>query len=86
MYIIPLAIIVLLFAVTLGAKRFTVEDVKKLKLISGMIIFLFGLNLLTNPNLLENVSVMFSIIIFSIVASLIIIIIKSFLKKKKTNK
>lgn len=86
MYIVPLAIIVLVFAITLGSKRFTVEGVKKLKLLSGMIIFLFGINLLLNPSLLENVGIMFSIIIFSIIVSVVIIIIKKIMTGKRNKK
>ena len=55
----------------------------RFKLVSGMIIFLFGINLILNPNLLENVSVMFSIILFSIVASVAIILLKVGLNKNK---
>ncbi len=82
MYVIPLAVIVVLFAATLGAKRFTVEGVKKLKLVSGMIIFLFGINLLMNPSLLQNVSMMFTIILLSLFVSAVIISARSLAGRK----
>jgi len=83
MYVIPLAIIVTIFAVTLGPKKFTVEGVKNLKLVSGLIIFFLGLVLLLNPKLLENVSVTFSLLFSAVIVSGTIILLKKMLNKGK---
>jgi glutaredoxin len=52
MYIIPLAIIVVLFVYTMGKFKFTEKHGKILKLISGTIMLILGILLITNPELL----------------------------------
>ena len=54
-YIVPLAVIVVIFAVTLGAKQLTEWQGRVLKLISGLMMFGLGLILLIKPALLNNV-------------------------------
>ena len=56
-YVIPLAMIVLFFAATLGAKKLTEQQGQVLKLISGMMMLCLGGVLLTRPELLNNVAV-----------------------------
>ncbi len=56
-YVMPLAAIVLFFAVTLGAKKLTEHQGQVLKLISGMMMLCLGAVLLTRPELLNNVAV-----------------------------
>ncbi len=68
-YVIPLAALVLIFAITLGKKKFGEESVKKLKLISGFMILFLGLVLLLKPSLLENVFAAFGIIISALLIS-----------------
>lgn len=51
-YVIPLAVIVLIFTWTMGAHRFTEKQGKLLKLISGLLMLILGLVLLTKPELL----------------------------------
>jgi hypothetical protein len=86
MYVVPVAVIVLAFALTLGSIKFTEEGVRNLKLVSGVIILLFGLNLLLNPEALENVGVMFLIIAGSLAVSVPFIIAKKLHKSRKRNK
>lgn len=56
-YIIPLASIVIMFTVTLGARKLTEWEGRKLKLVSGLMMLFLGMVLLVRPALLSNVSV-----------------------------
>jgi thiol-disulfide isomerase/thioredoxin len=53
-YIVPLAIIVTIFTVTLGSRKLTEWQGRVLKLISGLMMLGLGLVLLINPSLLNN--------------------------------
>ncbi|MDA8083511.1 MAG: hypothetical protein M0024_07635 [Nitrospiraceae bacterium] len=53
-YIIPLGLVVVLFAVTLGARKLTEWQGQLLKLFSGMMMLCLGLLLLIRPALLNN--------------------------------
>jgi len=53
-YIVPLAIIVGIFAATLGSRKLTERQGRILKLISGLMMLGLGLALLINPALLNN--------------------------------
>jgi hypothetical protein len=53
-YIVPLLLIVILFAVTLGAHRLTEQQGRALKLISGVMMTELGAVLLVKPTLLSN--------------------------------
>jgi len=53
-YIVPLAIIVGIFTVTLGSRKLTEWQGRVLKLISGLMMLGLGLVLLINPSLLNN--------------------------------
>ena len=83
-YVIPLAIIVLIFATTLGRKTFSQIWVRRLKLTSGFMILFLGLILILKPKLLESVLTAFSILLFAIIISVIFILIHSFYHKKRT--
>ncbi len=56
-YVVPLATIVVIFTVTLGAKKLTEWQGRKLKLLSGLMMFFLGLILLIDPALLNNIIV-----------------------------
>ncbi|MCK4714380.1 MAG: hypothetical protein KAT35_02305, partial [Candidatus Aenigmarchaeota archaeon] len=84
MYIIPLLIIVSVFAITMGSKSFSEEGVRNLKLVSGVIIFMLGLVLFTSPKLIENILVTFTIIGLSVLISIVIIIAKHFIRKSES--
>ncbi len=79
-YVIPLAIIVLIFAITLGGKTFSQLWVRRLKLSSGFMILFLGLVLMLNPKLLESVLTAFGILIAAIIISGIVILIDSLLQ------
>ncbi|NJD55368.1 MAG: hypothetical protein FIA94_03070 [Nitrospirae bacterium] len=55
-YIIPLAAIVIMFTVTLGARKLTEWEGRKLKLLSGIMMLFLGTVLLVRPALLNNIS------------------------------
>ncbi|HYQ48715.1 MAG TPA: hypothetical protein VEP69_06580 [Thermodesulfovibrionales bacterium] len=55
-YIIPLTAIVIMFTVTLGARKLTEWEGRKLKLLSGIMMLLLGTVLLVRPALLNNVA------------------------------
>ncbi len=82
-YVIPLGIIVLIFAITLGRKTFSQLWVRRLKLVSGFMIVFLGLVLMIKPVLLENVLTAFEILFLAIIISGIIILIDSLWKKKR---
>lgn len=69
-YILPLLIIVLVFAITLGAKKFSVEWVKRLKLVSGLMISFLGIVLIFMPELLENIFTSFEILALAVLVSI----------------
>ncbi len=54
-YVTPLAIIVLVVTVSLGARKLTEWQGRQLKLLSGLMMLSLGLILLINPGLLNNV-------------------------------
>ena len=78
-YVIPLAAIVVIFTVTLGAKKLTEWQGRKLKLLSGLMMFFLGLILLIDPALLNNIIVAATILaaVF-ILFALIIFLTKKF--------
>ncbi len=85
-YIIPMAIIVSIFALTLGKRKFGKTWIRRLKLISGLIILFLGSVLIWNYILLENVGFLFYIIILAVVLSGLIIFFSEIFKKFKGKK
>jgi len=82
-YVIPMAIIVLIFAITLGKKTFKELWIRRLKLVSGFIILFLGAVLTWNYVLLENTTFIFWLITIAVVLSGLIILIDSLRKKKQ---
>ena len=82
-YVIPLATIVLIVTITLGAKKLTEEKGQSLKLISGMMMLCLGVILIARPELLNNIFVAVSIIAASLGVSGILILIKKAIKKNE---
>jgi hypothetical protein len=54
-YVIPLAANVIMFTVTLGARKLTAWEGRKLKLLSGIMMLLLGMVLLVRPAALSNI-------------------------------
>ncbi len=82
-YIIPLAAIVLIFALTLGRKTFNQLWVRRLKLVSGFMILFLGLILMLKPKLLESVSTAFGVMFGAVIISGLITLINYFYQKFK---
>lgn len=77
-YVIPLAFMVATVTLTLGAKKLTEWQGRKLKLISGLMMFFLGLILLIKPAILNNVIASIALITIALAISGIVI----FLSKK----
>ncbi len=82
-YIIPLVVIILIFGLTLGKSKFNELWIKRLKLISGLMILGLGGVLIFNPKLLERVEIAFGLLFLAIIVSVLIIFINSFYQKRK---
>jgi len=85
-YVIPLAAIVLIFALTLGRKTFSQLWVRRLKLVSGFMILFLGLILIIKPKLLENISIAFSVLAGAGVISGLIIFVNYLFQRFKCQK
>ncbi len=72
-YVIPLALVVLFFALTLGAKKLTERQGQTLKLVSGLMMLCLGTVLLANPELLNNITVTAGLLVISLAATGIIV-------------
>ena len=82
-YVIPMAIIVLIFVVTLGRRKLTEWQGQILKLFSGILIVSFGIIFLVDFKILENVATPILLLVFSLVATLVISFIwKNYIRRK----
>lgn len=72
-YIVPLFVIVLLFTLTLGAKKLSEWQGRVLKLVSGLMMLLLGLVLLVNPGLLGNAMAALAIMLMALAATAVIV-------------
>ncbi|MCG2740809.1 MAG: hypothetical protein L6300_11320, partial [Syntrophaceae bacterium] len=82
-YVIPLAVIVVLFTVTLGKKHLTEWQGRKLKLVSGTMMLGLGGVLLVQPEILNSTLISFSLLLGALVISGILILFTSkFLTQK----
>ncbi len=75
-YVIPLALIVLVFAATLGKKKLTEGQGRILKLVSGMMMLSLGCVLLVRPELLNNIIITAALLTFSFAVSAGIVLIE----------
>ena len=82
-YVIPLAFIVLMFAITLGTRKFTEWQGQVLKLISGLMMLYLGVVLLTKPALLNNIYVSAGLLALSLSSAGFIILITRKARKAK---
>lgn len=72
-YIIPLAVIVGIFTVTLGSRKLTERQGRVLKLVSGLMMLGLGLVLLINPSLLNNILASAGLLVSTLVIAAVII-------------
>jgi len=83
-YVIPLIVIVLIFAFTLGRTKLTEWHGRILKLISGLMMASFGVLFIVDFKLLQNVVTPILLLVFSIVATGVISFIwKRYVDKKE---
>ena len=72
-YMVPLAVIVALFVVTLGGRKLTEWQGRILKLISGTMMLSLGTMLLTAPHLLNNALVSIALLIVAMAVAGVVI-------------
>lgn len=75
-YVIPLALIVLAFGVTLGSRKLSEEEGRMLKLVSGLMMLGLGLCLWFAPEMLSNVLVAVGLLGGSILLAVIIFVVR----------
>lgn len=83
-YIIPLLTIVILFSITLGAKKLQEKQGKILKLLSGMMMLYLGLLLLLKPNWLNNAGIAVLLLLFALFSTFIVITLERRLLNRGT--
>ena len=71
-YVIPLVIIVLVFAFTLGRWKLSKWQGRMLKLVSGLMMAMFGVLFLVDYQILENVATPILLLVFSLIGTYII--------------
>ncbi len=81
-YILPLAVIVLIFTLTLGARKLSEREGRILKLISGLMMLGLGLLLVWAPSLLNNVLVALVLLLMALVFTVIIVLVERYLPRK----
>ncbi len=82
-YVIPLALIVVMFTVTLGAKKLTEYQGRTLKLMSGLMMLCLGSVLVINPALLNNIAVALGLLAAALTATGIIVLIERKVNRKR---
>jgi hypothetical protein len=80
-YVIPLAVIVVIFSITLGVKKLTEHQGRILKLISGIMMLFLGIVILINPSLLNNILVSIGLLVLALGLSWMIIFFKKYFRK-----
>lgn len=80
-YIIPLLTIVIIFTITLGAKRMKEETGKRLKLLSGMMMLALGSVIIIDPGMMNNILVSIGVIGAALLMTGIVIIITKIIKR-----
>ena len=81
-YVIPLGVVVLIFAITLGSKKLTEWQGQILKLVSGLMMLGLGGILLMDPDLFNNLLVSIGLLLIALLISGIIILITKRLRKE----
>lgn len=68
-YVIPLAIIVILFSITLGSRKLTEREGRVLKLVSGMMMLGLGVTLLLAPEMLSRLETSIGLVAGALILS-----------------
>ena len=69
--VIPLMVIVVLFTISLGSRKLSVNEGRLLKLMSGVMMLGLGLVLLSNPALLNNIYAGISLLLLTVCTALL---------------
>ena len=85
-YVIPLAIIVVMFSITLGARKLTEWQGRVLKLLSGLMMLFLGLVLLINPALLNNMLLSIGLLASALSVAILIIFTTKRIKRVSGDK
>lgn len=81
-YVIPLAIIVIVFSATLGKRKLTEKEGQALKLMSGVMMFGMGIALVIDPTALQNVALALGLILGSLGITAVIVLGRKLLSAK----
>jgi len=82
-YVIPLVIIVTISTMSLGRMKLIEWQGRTLKLVSGNMIFLLGLILLTKPDLMDNILSAIGLVLVVVVGSYVIILLTKYYERKQ---
>lgn len=85
-YIVPLLLIVILFSITLGAKKLQEHQGKLLKLLSGMMMLGLGTVLLVEPNWLNNAGLALLLLALALLASYLITVLERRVSRRFASK
>jgi hypothetical protein len=80
-YMIPLGLVVLMFTMTLGSRKLQVEEGRRLKLLSGLMMLNLSLVLLLAPQLLDNVMVAVVLVIGAVAVTCLVVVTELLLKR-----
>jgi hypothetical protein len=80
-YVVPLALIVLAFTATLGARKLSEEEGRVLKLLSGTMMLVLGLMLVFSPGMLNSVAAAVATLFIAIGVTTGIVVVDRFWKK-----
>lgn len=79
-YVIPLLVIVTLFALTLGSHKMSELEGRILKLISGMMMLILGLILLWDPLLLQNLPAVIALLTAALAGTGLVLLVERWVK------
>ncbi|MBY5992413.1 TlpA family protein disulfide reductase [Ferrimonas balearica] len=82
-YVIPLALIVLVFALTMGKRKLTEKEGQTLKLMSGIMMMGMGGLLVVDPTSLQNPVLAIGLIVASIIATAVIALTRKALERRR---
>lgn len=82
-YIVPLALIVIAFTMTLGKRKLTEKEGQTLKLMSGIMMLGLGSTLVINPTVLQSASYAIGLIVGAVLITFVVVFTKNKLVKSK---
>lgn len=79
-YVMPLGAVVAVFIATLGSRKLSEREGRRLKLLSGLMMFYLGLALLVNPGLMNNIVAAVGLLVAAVLTSAAVITISGRLR------